>query len=302
MNREKSIGVDVQVKEYLLGLKVNLVNLSLSMLESKVKDIIKACQAAIDAKTAILKEIASILGNLTWATQAIPFAQAHFRAIQWFYIQNTSGKDKTLNAKVMLEVETIKDLEWWISNLEKCNGRPIVSSTPDMIIYLDASLSGWGAALNTATVSGPWTAKDSSRHINELELLAALNALKSFTEKASNVSIQLMMDNQKVVAYVNKAGETRSVELCKIASKIIKWCEERNLDISALYPPDAFNVVADRLSGERHDASDWKLQPLIFRAIKLLWDPDVDLFALEPGTTSWTVLSDGSRRIFPQLE
>jgi hypothetical protein len=159
------------------------------------------------------------------------------------------------------------------------NGKAISASIPDLIIYSDASLSGWGAALNGASASGLWTSEDKSRHINELELLAALWALKSFTAGASNIAIQLMLDNRTAVAYVNKSGGTRSRNLCSIAARIAEWCEDRLLTVSAVYLPGALNILADRLSRMRPDVSDWMLDQSVFRQLQSIWDPQVDLFA-----------------------
>jgi hypothetical protein len=49
--------------------------------------------------------------------------------------------------------------------------------------------------------------QDIKRHINELELLATLYALKAFTSHVSNLSVRLMLDNFTAVHYINKAGE-----------------------------------------------------------------------------------------------
>jgi hypothetical protein len=129
---------------------------------------------------------------------------------------------ENLQSKIILSVGARQDLSWWKDNLAMVNGKAISASIPDLIIYSDASLSGWGAALNGASASGPWTSEDKSRHINELELLAALWALKSFTAGASNIAIQLMLDNRTAVAYVYKSGGTHSKNFCTIVARIAR--------------------------------------------------------------------------------
>jgi hypothetical protein len=52
------------------------------------------------------------------------------------------------------------------------------------------------------TARGPWTWSDSSKHINELELLGALFALESFLGEARELSVRLYLDNTTVPKYI----------------------------------------------------------------------------------------------------
>jgi hypothetical protein len=59
----------------------------------------------------------------------------------------------------------------------------MLAAGPDLTIYSDASNSGWSGVLNGVSTRGPWTKTDQHRHINELELLAALYSRKALTKK-----------------------------------------------------------------------------------------------------------------------
>ena len=109
--------------------------------------------------------------------------------------------------------------------MDSSQGKIIFQGEPDIIIFSDASLSGWGAVCNGVTARGPWSAKDVSRHINELELLAAYFALQWFTASSANIVVSLQMDNSTAVCYVNKGGGTRSKSLSLLAGLISSWCE-----------------------------------------------------------------------------
>jgi hypothetical protein len=161
-------------------------------------------------------------------------------------------------------------------------------------MYFDASLSGWGgAALNGASANGPWTSED-DRHKNELELLAALWALKSLTAGASNIAIQLMLDNRTAVAYVYKSGGTHSKNFCAIMARIARWCEDHLLTMSAVYLPGALNILADRLSRMRPNVSDWiQLIQLSSVNYRPFWTYKRTCF-LRNGIESWISLPAGS--------
>ncbi|KZS06449.1 Uncharacterized protein APZ42_030096 [Daphnia magna] len=49
----------------------------------------------------------------------------------------------------------------------------------------------------------PWTAADTHRHINELELLAAYFSMQAFANSSDSISIHLFLDNSTAVAYIN---------------------------------------------------------------------------------------------------
>lgn len=71
-------------------------------------------------------------------------------------------------------------MTWWVKNFTTANGKQFFPKIPDVEIYLDESMSGWGAVCNGVMVRGPWTSSDKMRYINELEPLGALFALESF--------------------------------------------------------------------------------------------------------------------------
>ncbi|KZS01897.1 Uncharacterized protein APZ42_001298, partial [Daphnia magna] len=113
------------------------------------------------------------------ATPSIPFAQSHFRRLQQFYIKNSKNLKGNLKTKCVLSQEAREDIEWWVANLESRNGKLFFPVSPDLTIYSDSSLSGWGAVSNDIRCRGPWTETEQDLHINELELRAALLALKT---------------------------------------------------------------------------------------------------------------------------
>ena len=56
-----------------------------------------------------------------------------------------------------------------------------------------------------------------------------------------------------------------------------KWCQQRNIHISAVYVPGQLNLIAD-MSRLINLNSDWKLNPAIFRQICVIYTtPDPDL-------------------------
>jgi hypothetical protein len=293
VNEEKSSCEPSQNIEFL-GLIVDTIAMSLSLPQPKVKSVITSCRKLISLSKPSLREIASVMGNFSWAIPAVPFARAHYRNLQRLYndrLKHTAD----LDTKVSLSEDAITDLRWWITHLPSVNGKSLTTAEPSLIICSDASLLGWGAVCNNVTSNGPWSFEDSKRHINELELQAAFNALQAFTHSLKNIAVLLMMDNTTAVAYVNKAGGTRSKEMCKLATEMASWCESKGILLQAAYLPGSLNSIADMESRRSHDASDWQLAKTAFRAISEKWPINIDLFA-----TSWNAQTPKFASWFPQ--
>ena len=78
-----------------------------------------------------LRQVASLIGNFSWAIAAVPFAQAHFRSLQSFQnYQRRLSDDR--NTRVNLSAEARSDLEWWLVNLERVNGKIFFPNEPDL--------------------------------------------------------------------------------------------------------------------------------------------------------------------------
>ncbi len=252
---DKSVTDPSQCLDYL-GIVLNSINLTLSLPTKKLEEIKSLCIKALSQSQLSLRDLARILGQFAWATPSIPFAQAHFRSLQSFFIKKAKSFNQDLSVKCILDQKAREDLNWWLSSLDSVNGKPISPRTPDIIIYSDASLKGWGAYSSGRKARGPWTSEQKHLHINELELLAAFNALRSFSPHSTNAAIRIFLDNNTAVCYINKCGGTRSRNLTDTAKLIANWCELRNNFVEAVYLPGKLNVLADEQSRVGTDASD----------------------------------------------
>ena len=291
INWEKSVTTPSKVMEYL-GMIIDSVRMSFALPPVKVLEVRKMCEKAITAGQVSLRDVASILGNFTWAIPTIPFAQSHYRSMQRFYIAESQKAKGNLNVKCALSAGSKLDLEWWVENLERANGKEFFPKIPDMEIYSDASLSGWGAICNGVTTRGPWTTEQTNMHINSLELLGALFALQSFAKDSHGLSIKMHLDNSTAVSYINKVGGTKSAELTGIAKELTNFCEQRRLSITANHLAGVLNIEADKESRAISDSSDWMLDRSVFANVQKIWQTDIDLFssfwnAQLPAFVSW---------------
>jgi hypothetical protein len=206
---------------------VDSERLSFSLPAAKVQDVMDMCKKALADGEVSLRKVASILGNFTWAIPTIPFAQSHYRSMQNFYITESKRVGGDLNVKCTLSSGSVLDLK-------RVEWQRFFPKIPDIEIFSDASMSGWGAVCDGVVIRGPWTTAQTSLHINQLELTGALYALQSFAGEAQGLSIRIYLDNSTAVCYINRGGETRSSELTTTAKKLTEFCEMRNILIEAV--------------------------------------------------------------------
>ena len=299
VNELKSVEVPVQVLDFL-GFSINSITMSLSLPSKKRLMIVNACERLLKAPKTTVRELASLLGLLSWASTAVEFAQSHYRHLQRQYNAGLGESGGNMSAGVFLSDDSKKDLVWWAGSLPFLGGRSLVEESPALVIFSDASLSGWGAACGDKTASGPWTSVQLKRHINELELLGAFYSLHCFAESLQGCSVLLKLDNTTAISYVNKLGGTKSPALCELALTISEWCESRRIRLKATHLPGIFNNVADQESRRKPDWSDWRLSPELFELILGRWEVRVDLFASSwnaqlPRFASWTPQPGGWR-------
>ena len=278
INWKKSFLVPTQTLEFL-GFTINTVSMMMSLPEGKITKIVQKCQRLISDKVVSVRNIAEIVGQLTASVRAILPAPLHYR-----HMQMTQTKalltGKSYEAKVTLTPDTLLELRWWISNIKDWNGRAIITPSPDLTIETDASLSGWGAAMQNHRIGGAWSPEEASLHINVLELRGALFAVRAFAMERTGIHVHLRMDNVSAVTYIQKMGGTRSQQLLKEARELWDFCLEKSILLSAEYLPGHLNVRADWESRNLSDSSDWRLEESLFQAINTKWGPFlIDLFA-----------------------
>ena len=152
---------------------------------------------------------------------------------------------------------------------------------PDLALFSDASLEGWGATIKDLQFSGAWSIQEKKLHINNLELRAIWNALKEAELLVSNKVVSVFSDNTTALAYLVKQGGTKSLDLYQLVRQILCWAEERNVSLIPQYISGAKNVMADSLSRRGQVLpTEWMLISVVCQQLWRIWgQPMVDLFA-----------------------
>jgi len=262
-----------------LGMLVNSKTMTMSLAQEKVDKIRAKCQSIVKLSEVTVRQVAEVIGTLSATAMAVLPAPLHYRHLQMTKTKGLMGA-KSYEEKIFLTVASKEELRWWILHLQNANGKSIISPGPDMIMETDACLTGWGATCNGRNIQGQWNAEERLEPINALEMRAVFLALKGLLNNEKNRHIHIRSNNVTTVSHINKMGGTRSVRLVEITKLLWGHCLQNGLTITAEYLPGKNNVLADRLSRETTDSSDWKLDPVVFAELNKRFGPfTVDLFA-----------------------
>ena len=180
INWKKSVLTPVQEIEFL-GLKINSVNLEISLTEEKIQKVKTKCQNLLTEPETSILELTRVIGLLTSTIQAVLPARLQCRYLQLQQISSLK-ESHSYQQKIVLNHQSKTELLWWITNLDLCNGRSLIQPPAQVLIQTDASTKGWGATCNGISTGGMWSAQEMKYHINILELLAVKPAIQTFTK------------------------------------------------------------------------------------------------------------------------
>jgi hypothetical protein len=209
INFEKSRLIPTQIIDFL-GFKLDSVNFTMNLGEEKSNEIMERLKSLSGQDKISGRELASILGKLAAASQALLVAPLHFRRLQ-----KIQGKmlrlrgDINYENNIVVQGEVFDELVWWINNFTLIKPAPIA--------YPRVTLS-------------------------------IKNALLSFGRESRDTSIQIYTDNSSAVAVLRKLGSIRSEKLNLLAMEIWEWAMERNIIVLALRIPGKSNTEADLAS------------------------------------------------------
>ena len=280
VNLEKSSLEPTQRATYL-GMSIDTVVARVFPTESRVRNMMTLGSSFLSMPEPPARMWQSVLGHMASLEKLVPGGRLRMRSLQWCLRQHWSPETDLPTQPVPWSPEVKEDLTWWLDEGRLQSGVPLKAPPPDMVLFSDASMLGWGAHLLDQFVSGLWSEQEKQWHINLLELQAVYLALQSFQDRVAGQSIALMCDNATVVAYVNKQGGTVSRSLCLLTKQLLAWAEANSVTLSARYLPGKANVLADQLS--RRDqviGTEWSLHPEVVKQVfSCLGTPTLDLFA-----------------------
>jgi hypothetical protein len=225
-----------------------------------------------------------LLGLMAAAHPVVPLGLLFMRRLQrWFARQRLDPRRHKL--RVLLVPRSVSpDLEYWKGPSALLKGVPLGRVASYVVVFTDASLTGWGGTCLSHSVGDEWRTPPTA-HINVLELDAVRKVLLHFFHLVRGRHVLIRTDSVSAAAYINRQGGVRSPALHRKAVELWLWAHQYLLSLRALHIAGAQNFGADLMSrgGPRRD--EWRLHPDI---VRLIWQrfgtAQVDLFASRENT------------------
>ncbi|KAJ8043910.1 TBC1 domain family member 10B [Holothuria leucospilota] len=279
VNVEKSSLIPTQMITYL-GAILDFRTGTASPSPQRVLTLSDMASDMLTRSNAPAKTWLRLLGLMASMVDVIPFCRLFMRPIQIHLLEYFSPSRSPLSKRVPVLPSVRDHLLWWTHPHSIASGRPFREVRPKSTITTDAPLSGWGAVWESETLSGLWNSKDSSLHINLLELMAVHLAISKWGPLLKNHEVSVLCDNSTTVSYINRQGGTRSTSLCINTWDLLHLCRHYNILIRASHLAGQENVMADALSRGNLQETEWSLSQVWANHIFQIYDkPMLDLFA-----------------------
>ena len=157
-------------------------------------------------------------------------------------------RDNTSRSLILLSHEFYRDLNWFNTFLVQYNGVTFFDyKKPDHTVYLDACLTGFGAAFANKIYTLPIPLGYKNCTIVHLEILNIVVVLNIWGDIWQDQVIEIKCDNMPVVE-VLRSGRARDPILATCARNIWLLTSIFNIQLIVNYIPGVKNEMADLLS------------------------------------------------------
>lgn len=300
IHEKKSVLIPTR-KLTCLGFEIDSDTMTVKVTGDKISKFQRAVMGLKGPKNPTIRAVAGIIGLMTAYLPSTIYGGAHIKTLEIAKNKALKAHKGNFDARMSIPEEVWADMDWWVVSLPHAT-RPVQVIKPQLTIYTDASLQGWGAfcennGLKPFSTGGRWREEEAQHHINVLELKAIFHGIRSIVPPEVS-QIRVMTDNTTALAYIKNMGGVQSKE-CNAEAKLIwNYCEQNKLWLIPAHIAGKLNVQADSASHNFTDDVEWELSNKLWDKIVNKWgQPDIDMFASRINNKCDTFIS-----WFPQPE
>ena len=236
-----------------LGVEFNTISCTLGLPADKLSTFLTDVKQMYSKRTASKRELQSLAGRLSWASQVVIGGRPHLRRILDLINRLSKPSHRTRVTGDMKE-----DLSWWICYAAQFNGTlPMIDHRQYSFVCIDACPVAAGAYFNGQCLYHPWKDWPGSEdlHINYKEVLTVVSAALLWCKQWANKIVKVHCDNQAAVAIINK-GTAKDPFVMSSLRNLFWLSALFNFKLSAVYYPGSYNTIADACS-RLHEPGGW---------------------------------------------
>ncbi|GFO26946.1 Pol polyprotein [Plakobranchus ocellatus] len=244
---EKSMCEPSKVIQYL-GVIINSDSMTLKPTEKRANSLVDTCSELLQGRQRTIRDVAVVVGKMVSSFPAIKYGPLYYRHLDRDKNVALNRNRGNFDALMTLSDRSRYELQWWVTNIFSAHN-DITPPEPDVVVFTDASLSGWGCSVGNISSGGHWPQHAQSYHINILEIRAVHETLKCFCHEFQNKHVRVISDNTTAIACINHMGTNHSVENNEETWKLWTWCIHQKIWISAAHVPEGDGRLCHRNVG-----------------------------------------------------
>ena len=190
-----------------IGVLFNSEDLTLSVTPERVQELLDLLQLWLQKQSATLKELQSLVGRLSFVASCVQASRVFIaRILNWLRLIHGKKSAQPIPSYVKL------DLLWWSLFLPCFNGISMMLleefSEPDQVFSCDACPTGCGGILGLEVFHEefPPFIIQQQLHINALELLTIVVALKVWGKRLRGKKVLILCDNMSSCNVINRGA------------------------------------------------------------------------------------------------
>ena len=171
--------------------------------QARVQKVLCLVEEFSSSRVQPLSLLRSLLGVISSLSTLIPGSRLRMHALQHrLQVLRLQALPAEL---VSWDDSCWRDLRWWSDPSHLVVGVDLALPHPELLLFTDASDTGWGVSLGSDHLSGLWSPDVSLSSINHRELLAIYLAIRRFLHLLRGRSVSLFTDNTTALSYLRKA-------------------------------------------------------------------------------------------------
>ena len=280
INEKKSTMEPVQRLEHL-GLVVDMDRQTFEVPQRKMDKIRGMATALLregsEAEGLVRKRtLAKFTGTVIACRLAIPASRHHLRSLH-----DVSKSSIGWEGRVRLTRDARRDLRMWARLTDTEAFRLIRRPVTTRVLNTDASLTGWGAVLDSKEpIAGYWAKRYRPGDMAWVEIRAVVLAILSFGPELKGEEVLLFCDNSAIVQAVNTAT-SRTPRIMSELRALQNALDAHDVSLRARHVYSKANVWADKLSRATRP-THWAITAAFFTELEAGFGPhDLELFATE---------------------